>query len=371
MKLKISNETRVALLAIAAVAFGFWGFQFLKGRNVLTPSQTFYVRYANVDQLRPSSPVFIKGLQIGMVKKLYVDPESYQSIIVQLSIESGVDIPKDAVATIVGLSLMGGKAIEIVVNHPCNGDCADDGDFLQGATKNFLESVIGDPTQIDAYTARIKAGLDINIDSLAKANPGGIAGTVDALDNSLKNLERVTSQLDEILRLNKKNIGIMADNFAAVSSTIKSNDRNISDALANLADVTRQLKAAGLDKTAQKASGALDSITLALNTLRTTLNSSTRAIGRVDSLAERLLRGEGAVGKALTEEELYNNIVSTTRHLHLLLQDLRMHPERYTNVRVKLLGKNKPSRYANPIDDPAYQILVDSLEKDYSKKAKQ
>ncbi|MFN7267120.1 MAG: hypothetical protein ACK5VB_06480, partial [Bacteroidota bacterium] len=76
-------------------------------------------------------------------------------------------------------------------------------------------------------------------------------------------------------------------------------------------------------------------------------------------------------GKALTEEELYNNIVSTTRHLHLLLQDLRMHPERYTNVRVKLLGKNKPSRYANPIDDPAYQILVDSLEKDYSKKAKQ
>ncbi|MCE2823402.1 MAG: MlaD family protein, partial [Saprospiraceae bacterium] len=201
MKLKISNETRVALLAIAAVAFGFWGFQFLKGRNVLTPSQTFYVRYANVDQLRPSSPVFIKGLQIGMVKKLYVDPESYQSIIVQLSIESGVDIPKDAVATIVGLSLMGGKAIEIVVDHPCNGDCADDGDFLQGATRNFLESVIGDPAQIDAYTARIKAGLEINIDSLAKANPGGIAGTVDALDNSLKNLERVTAQVDEILRL--------------------------------------------------------------------------------------------------------------------------------------------------------------------------
>ncbi|MFM8371889.1 MAG: MlaD family protein, partial [Bacteroidota bacterium] len=365
MKLKISNETRVALLAIAAVAFGFWGFQFLKGRNILTPSQTFFVRYANVDQLRPSSPVFIKGLQVGMVKRLYVDPETYKSIVVQLTIESGVDIPKDAVATIVGLSLMGGKAIEIVVDHPCEGNCAEDGDFLQGASKNFLESVIGDPTQIDAYTARIRAGLDINIDSLAKINPGGIAGTVDALDNSLKNLERVTAELDEILRMNKKSIGIMADNFAAVSSTVKANDRNISDALANLADVTRQLKVAGLDKTAQKASGALDSITLSLNTLRQTLNTSTSAIGKVDSLAERLLRGEGTVGKALTEEDLYNNIVSTTRHLHLLLQDLRMHPERYTNVRVKLLGKNKPSKYANPVDDPAYQILVDSLERDY------
>jgi ABC-type transporter Mla subunit MlaD len=89
----------------------------------------------------------------------------------------------------------------------------------------------------------------------------------------------------------------MADNFAAVSSTVKANDRNISDALANLADVTRQLKVAGLDKTAQKASGALDSITLSLNTLRQTLNTSTSAIGKVDSLAERLLRGEGTVGK--------------------------------------------------------------------------
>ncbi|MEZ4895069.1 MAG: hypothetical protein R2778_18895 [Saprospiraceae bacterium] len=47
--------------------------------------------------------------------------------------------------------------------------------------------------------------------------------------------------------------------------------------------------------------------------------------------------------------------MSSTRHLQLLAQDLRMHPERYTSVKVKLFGKNKPKKYANPLEDPFIQ----------------
>ena len=368
--LKISNEVKVALLAIAAVGLGFWGFKFLKGINVLTPSQTFYVRYDNVDQLRPSSPVFIRGLQVGMVKSLFIDEKDDKTIVALLNIDRGVQIPKDAVATIIGLTLMGGKAIEIVINGPCDGDCAESGDYLMGDAKSFLQTVVGDASQIDVYTDRLKAGLSINIDSLARVNPDGVAASMDALDNSLKNIEKITNQLNDILALNKKSIGLLTNNLASVSGTVKANDQNISDAIANLAEITKQLKAAGFDKTTIKASQALDSITLSLNSLRTTLASTTQAVNHVDTLAQRLVRGEGLVGKALTDEQLYENLTSTTRHLHLLLQDFRMHPERYTRVKVKLFGKNKPSKYANPVDDPAYQLLIDSLEQEYSKKLK-
>ena len=107
-------------------------------------------------------------------------------------------------------------------------------------------------------------------------------------------------------------------------------------------------------------------MTLSLRALRGTLATTTGTLSRVDTLAQNLVRGKGLVGKTLTDEELYNNLVSSSRHLQLLLQDLRMHPGRYT--RVKLFGKGK--KYVNPIEDPAYQILVDSLERDYSKKLK-
>jgi phospholipid/cholesterol/gamma-HCH transport system substrate-binding protein len=367
---KVSNEVKVAILAIIAVALGFWGFKFLKGINVLTPAKTFYVKYDNVDQLRPSSPVFIKGFQVGMVKDMYIDKTDDKTIITVLNIDRGIDIPKDAVATIIGLTLMGGKAIEIVINKPCDGDCAEDGDYLLGGSKSFLQTVVGDPSQIDAYTDRLRAGLSINIDSLAKVHPDGVAASVDALDNSLRNIERMTQHLNEILALNKKSIGLITSNFADVSGTIKSNDKNISDAIANLTALSQQLKDAGLDKTSQKASSALDSITLSLNTLRGTLSSTSKTINHVDTLAQKLIRGDGLVGKTLTDEELYNNLVSTSRHLHLLLQDLRIHPERYTSVKVKLFGKNKPKKYANPLADPAYQLLVDSLEREYSRKVK-
>ena len=93
--LKLRNETKVGLLAVFALAAGFWGYKFLKGVNLLSSSQTFYIRYKNVDQLRPSSPVFISGLQVGMVKDIYVDKEDDTSLIVELNLEKGVQIPKE------------------------------------------------------------------------------------------------------------------------------------------------------------------------------------------------------------------------------------------------------------------------------------
>ena len=74
------------ILAVVALGLAIWGFQFLKGINVLKTSKTFYVRYQNVDQLRPSAPVFINGFQVGMVKDLYVDSEDDRTIIAVPSI---------------------------------------------------------------------------------------------------------------------------------------------------------------------------------------------------------------------------------------------------------------------------------------------
>ena len=114
---KLSNETKIGILAVVAIAIGIIGFKYLQGINVLKTSTTFKVRYANVDQLRPGAPVFISGLQVGMVKNLYVDPDDGKSIIAELNIDHADRIPKDAVATIIGLTLMGGKAVRLDNTH--------------------------------------------------------------------------------------------------------------------------------------------------------------------------------------------------------------------------------------------------------------
>lgn len=370
--IKINNETKIALLAIVAIGLAIWGFKFLKGIDMFSASQTFYVRYGNVDQLTPSSPVFIKGLQIGTVRDLYIDKADDKTIIAVLDIQSGIDIPKDAMATIIGQSIMGGKAVEISITHPCEGkDCAQSGAYLQGNYRSFLQSIVGEPGQIDAYTERLRKGLSINLDSLAKANPESPAASIESLDRSLRNLEVMTNRINQLLAASSAGITATVNNTSEITRGLRDSNKDISALITNLSEVTAQLKNADLTKSTQKAVATLDSVTKSLTALRGTLTTTDRAISRIDTLAQGLVRGEGLIGKTLTDEELYNNLLTSTRQINLLMQDLRLNPKRYTTVKLKVFGKNKTKGYVNPIDDPAYQLMIDSLEQDYQRRLKQ
>lgn len=360
--LKISNETKIALLAIAAVALGIWGFKFLKGQNMLTLSKNFSVRYDNVQDLRVSAPVFIRGLQVGSVKSIYIDPKDDQTIIVVLNIESGFDVPKDAVATITSPSFMGGRAIELEFDHPCQSDCAEDGDYLQGSSRSFLAGMIA-PGEIEMYTERLRKGLSINIDSLAKANPESIAGTFEALDNSLKNIEALTYKLDRLLAANERGLTLTMDNAAALTGSLNANMDEIGSILRNLDTLSRELKGAGLSESSHKAGQTLDTLTRRLTDLRRTFTTTEKTIASVDSLAQNLLKGRGVAGKMLTDEVLAEDLERTLRHTQLLIQDLRLNPKRYTTVKLKVFGKNKTKGYATPFNDPIYTMQADSLER--------
>lgn len=367
---KINNETKVALLAIAAVALGVWGFKFLKGTNLLTTSTTLYVRYKNVDQLRPSSPVYIKGFQVGMVEDMYIDTDNDTTIIAVLAIDRGVEVPKDAIALIVGESLMGGKAIALEFDHPCeDGGCAEDGDYLLGTSKSFIASVLGEPGAIDPYMARLRSGLTSIYDSIADPNdPKGLGRSLVALEASLRNMEVMTLKINRLIEASTNSLSATARNAADITNNLRGSNKDIAATIANLAAITQQLKDAGLDKTSQRAAAAIDSITANLSNLRLTLQATTSTIAHVDTLAQNLVLGKGTAGKILNDEEMYRNLLATTRQLHLIMQDLRLNPQRYTTLKVKLFGKTKVQPYYSPQTDPAYQMLIDSLERDYSRR---
>jgi phospholipid/cholesterol/gamma-HCH transport system substrate-binding protein len=368
---KLNNETKIALLAIAALALAIWGFKFLKGINILTPSRVFYVKYQNVDQLRASSPVFIKGFQVGTVKDMYVDKTDDQTIIAVLNIDKDIDIPKETVATIVGLSLMGGKAVELMIPYACNGNCAKSGDYLPGSSKSFLQSIVGDPAQVDLYTDRLQHGLVSVWDSIADPkDPKGAGRSILALEKSLLNIEILTLQVSKMLENSSKGIAATVNNAAELTKVLNANSKDITNTLANLSAISQQLKDAGVDKTTKKATQAIDSITYSLSALRNTLQATTKTIARVDILAMKMARGEGTAGKLLTDDNLYYSLMRSSRQIQLLTQDLRLNPKRYNTVKLKLFGKNKTPNYANPLEDPAYQLLIDSLERDYLRKTK-
>jgi len=60
--------------------------------------------------LQPGSDVRISGINVGTVKQRFLDPETYKAV-VTLTINSGVKVLEDTVATIGSEGIFGGKYV--------------------------------------------------------------------------------------------------------------------------------------------------------------------------------------------------------------------------------------------------------------------
>ncbi|MDQ3279593.1 MAG: MCE family protein, partial [Bacteroidota bacterium] len=63
--MKISNEVKVGLLAVAAIAILIFGFNFLKGQSVFNKPFVLYARFPNIGALERSNVIKINGLNVG------------------------------------------------------------------------------------------------------------------------------------------------------------------------------------------------------------------------------------------------------------------------------------------------------------------
>ena len=115
----MSNETKVGILAVIAIAILFWGYKFLKGQNILTNSNILYVEYENAEMLATSAPVVISGFQVGVVANMYLKPENMRTIVVELDIDRGVKVPKNAIAEIMSFDITGSKGVNLQFDRPC------------------------------------------------------------------------------------------------------------------------------------------------------------------------------------------------------------------------------------------------------------
>ena len=62
-----TKEVKIAITVIVCVTLLVYGINFLKGVNLLTPTNYYYISCKNVSGLTMSAPVNIEGYKIGLV----------------------------------------------------------------------------------------------------------------------------------------------------------------------------------------------------------------------------------------------------------------------------------------------------------------
>ncbi len=309
----MSKELKTGIVALIIIALGVWGYNFLKGQNVFSPtSRYFFVEYKNINGLNEASVVTINGLQVGKVDQITFNQKSDKrgTLLVKMSLNDDFQFSKKSIAKIYSAGLMGGQNLAIIPNY--EGEMAVSGDYLQGDIESDLFSSVGE--KLNPIQAKVENVL-VHVDSLVT----GLNQTLDkearqSLNNTIIGFESTMKRVNSMLfSMNK----LLADNKMNIDETV-ANTKKITE---NFSKVSEDLVKADIGATIKK--------------LETTVNN-------VNGLVAGIKNGKGTVGKLMTDEKLYTNLTNASKEMEELLREMKLNPKRF--VHFSLFGK-KPKPY--------------------------
>ena len=293
-----TREVKIGLSFVVALAFLIWGINFLKGVNLFTPSNHYYLKYESVDGLVVSNGVFIKGYKVGQVRNIKYDFTQKESFTVDILMNQDIKLPQGTIAYLFDESMLGGKGINLVFTN--NKEFHTSGDTLltdkDGGLMASLANIV--PT--------IQSTIN-HVDSLVQS--ANILLNSNEIQNSMNNIESITAELSKTSRsLNS----LINQQFPPIIN-------NVNSISTDLKNITGQLSNIQYQDIIQ----SLDSTLVNLEQFTNSINSP-----------------DGSLGLLLNDKNLYNNINKTVNSANSLLIDLQEDPRRYLYP----LGKKKKDK---------------------------
>ena len=313
--MKLSREVKTAILVIFGILFFIFGFNYLKGKNLLDVSDTFYTEF-DYNALTTASPVTIKGNNVGKINKIEYIIETGKTR-VSFTVDEKLNFSKNSKMRLYPLGLLDGNGLAIIPTE--DREYAESGDFLQSEVepsliKNLSENFSGLSDGLDD-TLKSADSLLININSLVEDNSEeGLKHAIKELNLTLSSFKNLSGSFNSLITKNQDSLTQVISNFNSISK--------------DLAVLSNDLRDVEISKTIS----SLDTTLLQVNTL----------------LAD-MEKGEGTLGKLLKDDKLYYNLEVASLQLSELLQDVKLNPKRYVNVSV-FGGKNK-EEYEKPEDE--------------------
>lgn len=311
----ISKEARIGLLVSIAIIIFFAGFYFLKGSNLLSGEKEYLAYFDDVQGLQASSPVLIKGMQVGRVSGIHLDENG--KVKVTLSVNKKMNVPKASVAKLIATDLLGSKAIRLELSN--SAQMAEDEEVLPTAIEGGV---------IDAVSSEITPLLQ----DLQHA-----VGTLDTLLNG------VNAVLDAKAKANLQssiaNLNLITGNFKELSGKLNNESSHLTSIIRNADDITGNLA-----KNNQRIENILRYTELTTQQLskakiEETLTEFKTAANQLQAVVSKINNNEGSLGLLVNDKQLYNNLKETINTANSLLADVEAHPTRYINVTI--FGRKK------------------------------
>ncbi len=293
MDLRYSREATVGAIVLIAIAVFVFGTMWLSGRSVGS-ANLIRIQFENVSGLKRASPVRVSGVNVGKVEKIeFVD---VGKVVVSASLPPKIRPKLDASAKIVSVTLVGDYAVDFDPGRA--GEPLPPGRVILGSQDLGLT---GKATVLAERADSILLGAQSLVN---ERTADQLRSTLTALEGTLKAAQR-TMQI-----YSNPNEGPTAE-LTKTMVTFRQLSTRLDSALIAF---------------------RTDTISANLQAMTAQLTSTT---GRLDTLLAGLNRGQGTLGKFVTDSGLYYDIRDLSQGMKKLLDELAKNPGKIP-VTVKL-----------------------------------
>ncbi len=318
--MKLSRETKIGIIVVAGVTLLFWGLNFLKGRDFFSSDKSLFAVYDQVEGLAASNPVQVNGLKVGLIRKLRMQNDGRGKIVVTMTINNNIHLPKNSKAQIFSTDILGSKGIRILLGD--SQEELQDGDtLLSGLQQSLPEEFQAQVAPIKAKTENLLASMDSVLrvihEVFNERTKNNLKRSFESISNSLASIEHVSNNLDSMMDKDGK-LKMIFENIESITNNLKNNNEKITTMINNFSAI---------------------SDTLAKSNISQTMENMKKSLEQTAGVLQKVNKGEGSLGQLATNDSLYDNLNASARSLDLLLSDFRVNPGRYVKFSLISFGK--------------------------------
>lgn len=306
--MKLSNNIKVALTVLGALLVAFVGYRYMKDMPIFGQGKVISAVFPRSEGLAPGRAISMRGVQIGTIRSVELMPSD--SVLIEMNIDSEIEITRGSKAVIRSADLLGTKIIEIE-----RGDSSESvdqnariaGEIEQGGfdeitelgttignnavvTTEMLNSILASvDSTLDAQTRRDLKAVAANMAKMSETLDRMLAREEVTLSATLSNLKNITASIDSLVAENRKQIGNVVANLDTTSASV----HRLTEELA-------------------------------------------RTSSELTATLQKINNGEGTLGKLAADSSLYHHIDSLTVTMNQLLKNLDENPRRYLRGLIKI-----------------------------------
>lgn len=293
----MKKETRIGLFAVIVIAAALFMIEFLKGRDIFSSNNTYYIIYPSVEGLDISTSITVGGYNAGTVSDISYS-NARKDYTVTVSVSKDFKIPEDSRMEVYSSDILGTKKIRVLMGS--SGINAQSGDTLDGTAETDMLSALGG--SLDTVIRQIGTVAESVNTLLDERNRKEIGLLINRLNNTAANLDAITG----MIRSKGPDMEIFVDNLNSIARKLDSAAVSAGNVLDNAENVTASIRDAGISET-------IDSLRMLLS---------------------KIQDPAGSTGKLLASDSLYNSITSLSNNLDSLVQSIRRDPKKYIKISV-------------------------------------